>query len=662
MRKTFFLLLIAVGITSCATAPPKYSSTDVSNATTRQEQMALYRSLEAEIAASSSKTTTATYQQLLNQVGTKLGTGEAQRIRQNLDQTTLASGHVPLNVISAAEADAKPIQKWNPAEYTPLSTELSQARTITETALNNEQSLLKRLTNDSDRIPRVECLGRISDLYGDNSQADMAYKVAYEDAQGQLKTSGDEAVRNGDFYSALRNYQDLKRLDPKYPGIDRLLASAQTGIESADFRQLLIDGDVEGAYAAFLDLSGRPLSQAQKVEFYGPANNLAQYFDGSASDSLRAKMYTNAYIYMKREMSIRAWLNESSQLSGSTVARFTDSMFELADASSAEDKPGLEYGYLILVEEFNPTYATLESRKRETGEIVYDTAIRRVGSVSIDSPDTSDQQIASQIAAGVRQYLMENIPEDVKIVERAKLEEIKRERTMNQALDEGSSEFTKLESADFLIEGELLKADVATEVNKIRNRKRVVTGEAEASNPEFEAWIKKKGKRKADHPDAPPKTILVPVQEDIELNYEEHRKFGEVGVTYWVIDTTTAEHLHSASVSRNLEVLDQTREGVQYGDFVQEAKPPQLPSDIEIYTDLVDQIIAEMAADLVNFLANPEGDYFDQCKVHAEEGENTEAAEQCAKAAVLREFKSLDNEDVVALLKTVTLGSNMRAD
>jgi len=662
MKKLIFLLLIAFGVTSCATAPPKYSSADISNATTRQEQMALYSALKAEIASTSSKTTAANYQQLLTQLGTKLGAEESQRVRQNIDRATLTSGHVPLNIISAAEADAKPIQKWNAPEYNSLQPELSQARTSTDAALKNQQNLLESLTSDSDLVPTVECLGRISDLYGDNQQADMAYKVAFEDAQNQLKSAGDEAARSGDFYSALRNYQDLKQLDPEYPGIDQLLASVQAGMESADFRQLLIDGNVEGAYAAFLDLSMRPMSQAQKVDFYGPANNLAQYFASSANDSLRAKLYSNAYIYIKREMAIRAWMNEPSQLSGSIIARFTDSMFGLADASSAADKTGLEYGYLLLVEEFNSTYATLDNRKRESSKIVYDDAIRRVGSVSIESPDPSDRQIASQIAAGVRQYLMKNMPEDVKIVERAKLDDVRRERTMNEALDEGSSDFTELESADYLIEGELLKAEVASEVKNVRNRKRVVTGEVEETNPDFEAWIKKKGKRKADHPDAPPKTILVPVKEDIELNYEEYRKFGEVGVTYWIIDTSTAVHLHSETVSRSVDLSDESREGVQYGDFVQEAKLPQLPSDIEIYDDLVEQVVAVMAADLESFLTNPEGNYFDQCRVHAEEGENAEAAEQCARAAVLREYKSLDNEDVVATLKIVTLGSNMRED
>jgi hypothetical protein len=69
-----------------------------------------------------------------------------------------------------------------------------------------------------------------------------------------------------------------------------------------------------------------------------------------------------------------------------------------------------------------------------------------------------------------------------------------------------------------------------------------------------------------------------------------------------------------------------------------------------------------MAGDLVAFLANPDGDYFDNCRQLAAEGEYVEAAEQCAKAAVLREFKSQNNDEVVEFLKQVTLNSGMRSD
>ena len=315
-----------------------------------------------------------------------------------------------------------------------------------------------------------------------------------------------------------------------------------------------------------------------------------------------------------------------------------------------------------LVEEFDPGYPSLDSLQREATQTLYENAIRRVGSVSLASSDPATQQVASQIAAGVRQYMMANVPEDVKIVEREKLDEIRRERGMSLDTDDVEQELAELDSADFLIEGELLSAEVESVIKKTKNTERVVTGQEQVSNPDFEAWIREKGKRKADHPDAPPKTISRPIQEDITLSIEEHQKDGVVGVTYRIIDTNNAEHIHSESITRSMRVSDMASEGIRLGDFVKEAKLAELPSDRDIYNQLAEEVVEEMAQDLVGFLANPDGDYFENCKLLAAEDRNEEAAEYCANAAVLREYRLQDNSEIIEQLKWVTLNSGMRAD
>lgn len=662
MKNAVLILLSSLLLWSCAASPPKYSNADIAAATSREQQTALYESIRAELAQGGSSSNTAAYQRLLDDLGQKLGEEEATRIRDTLAEAKLDSGFVPLSVLAAAESSAEPIRQWNPAAYNDLIGELQALQSAAAAELEYQRTVLNGLDRASDEVLRVECLGQIAALQGDNSEADTAYKVAYEDLFSRLESDGQAAMARSDFPTALQAYRDLQRLNPEYPGIGQLIADAQAGVASADFRQLLIDGDIEGAYREFLRLSEQPLPVDQKDRFMGSANNLALFFGNNATSMVNAGLYDDAYTYIKREIGIRDWMNEPSQISPATVGKFADAMFDLSVASSARDRFGLEYGYLLLVEEFEPGYSTLESRKRDAQELVYNHSIRRVGSVSISSPDPADQQIASQIAAGVRQYLMQNIPEDVKLVERERLEDVRKERGMSDDLDPRAGEPDQLESADYLIQGELLIADVASEVNRIRNRKRVVTGEVQERNPDYDDWIKAKGIRKADHPDAPPKTVPRTVQEDIELTVEEHRKFGEVGVTYRVIDTGSAELMHTESISRSVEVSDESREGVQYGEFVQEAKLAQLPSDIEIFADLVDKVVDAMAKDLVAFLANPEGDYFKKCQELRNEGENTEAAEYCASAAVLREYKALENSEVIAELKRVTLGSGMRAD
>jgi hypothetical protein len=203
---------------------------------------------------------------------------------------------------------------------------------------------------------------------------------------------------------------------------------------------------------------------------------------------------------------------------------------------------------------------------------------------------------------------------------------------------------------------------VETVVKKTRNMERVVTGHEEVRNPAFDQWIEEKGRRKADSPDAPPKTISRPIQEDITLNSEEHQKDGVVGVTYRIIDTRNAEQIHAQTITRSMRVSDTASDGIRLGEYVKEAKLAELPSDRDIFNQLADQVVAEMAADLVGFLANPDGDYFENCKLLAADDHYEEAAEYCANAAVLREFRAQDDSEIVPQLKWITLNSGMRAD
>jgi len=651
-------LLLLVSATS--EAKPKFTQSDVDMATTQEQQVALYQALSDELARKSKGSRAKSYQELQTQLGNTLANDESRRIRAEVTGARLGSGVVPMSVLNAADDAARPIQTWNPQTYANLMGELARERSLTEDALAKNKAMQSEI-DSSDWVQQVAALREQWDLFGDDAAAESAYESLYEEGQRTLKASGDRAMRSGEYGAALDSYETLEQLNPEFPGVGQLVSSASAATQAQAFQDMLLNGNIEGAYDSFEAFSQQPMTPSQKNEYFTPASSLADYFSGLADNSVNSGQYSQAYSSIKREMKIRGWLDMPSQISDSTRASFTEAMFDLSVASSARDNAGLEYGFLLLVEEFNPHYPSLESLKREAAQTVYENAIRRVGSVSLASADPASQPIASQIAAGVGQYLMAHVPEDVKIVERERLDEIRRERGMDTSLD-SLQEPAQLESADFLIEGELTSADVETVVKKTRNTERVVTGHEEVTNPAFEDWIREKGKRKADHPDAPPKTISRPVLEDVSLNIEEHQKDGVVGVTYRIIDTRNAEQIHAESITKSMRVSDMASEGIRLGEYVKEARLAELPSDREIFNQLAGQVVADMGGDLIGFLANPDGDYFENCKLLAADDHYEEAAENCANAAVLRQYREQDNSEIIPELKWVTLNSGMRAD
>ena len=135
-----------------------------------------------------------------------------------------------------------------------------------------------------------------------------------------------------------------------------------------------------------------------------------------------------------------------------------------------------------------------------------------------------------------------------------------------------------------------------------------------------------------------------------------------MAVTYRIVDAKSAKVIHSNSISRTSDHSDEATEGVELGSFKQEFKLADLPPDIEIYSNLSSQVALAMGADLVSILADPDGSYFLQCQALADEAEYLAAAELCANAAVLLEFKQQDVSAILPLLKEVTLKSGMRSD
>ncbi len=291
MKNIIILAILSLFLFSCGSAPPKYTRANLGAANTQTEQIALYNSLKAELAANPKSSNAASYQQLMGELGRKLGSEEAEKILQTVHAAQVSSGLAPLNVLNEAETNAEPIRIWSGSTYTALIGDLRQSRVATEGALSEEQTLLGSLSGDANMVRRVQTLGRISDLYGDNAQAEQVYDTTFNDARDSLSTSAELAMQSSDFEMALYSYQSLKNLDPAFPGIDQRIVSAQSGIESSDFRQLLLEGNIEGAYASFLQLSSRPMSPAEKAEFLGSASNLAEYFSSSAGSMVRTGRY-----------------------------------------------------------------------------------------------------------------------------------------------------------------------------------------------------------------------------------------------------------------------------------------------------------------------------------------------------------------------------------
>ena len=662
MYRMIRLLVLATLAASCASVAPKFTDLDLQRANTQASRIALYERIQSELENSGSSSSNAEYRRLLTNLGQQLADNTAAEIRQGLDSARLGSGLVPFNRLSAAQQDAGQIQAWSQSQYDDLVAEIQQIWSQSEQGLVQEQLALERLDPRSDALARVGVFERIRDLYGNDPTAEQNYLNAKKSAAAILAKNGEQALANGNATAALSRYESLRDLDPAYPNIDALIGAARSALRASEFSDLLLSGDTDRAYAMFLEISARDLPAEAMRDFLTPASLLAEYFETNADNSLKNDQYAEAYRLLRQSVAVKEWIKAADRFNSPAIRNFADAMFNLSAASGARDLAGLEFGYLLLVEEFMPEYESLERLRREASDSIYDGAVRWVSTVSLDSSNEEHANIGKRIGAQVNRYLLDNIPDDVRLVEREYLGAIERERTLDEESADLGAQNGELHAADFLIQGSILEARVDVEIKEGSKRMRVVTGQQMVPNPAFAAFVEDKGSRRQNDPGAPPRTIAQDIEEDISVNVELHRKSGFVGATYRVVDAKSAKVIHTNSVTRSSEHSDEATEGVELGDFQQEFKLASLPPDMEIYGDLASQVALAMGADLVNILANPDGSYFLQCQALADEGEYLAAAELCANAAVLLEFKEQDVAAILPLLKAVTLDSGMRSD
>lgn len=662
MNRLIRLLMVATLLAGCASTPPKFSELDLQQARSQSARVALYGRLQAELEVNASGTSATSYRQLLAQLGAQLAGDAANGIRQVLDSARLQSGLVPFEQLTTAQQDAEAIQAWSPQQYNSLVAEIQQDWSQTEQGLAREQQSLKRLNPRSEALARVAVFERIRDLYGNNPTAEQNYLNAKKSAATVLASNGEQALANGNATAALSQFESLQTLDPAYPNITGLIGAARSALRASEFSDLLLSGDTDRAYTMFLEISEQDLPPASMRDFLTPAGLLAEYFETNAENTLRNGQYAEAYRLLRRSVGVKEWIKSPDRFNSPAMRNFADAMFNLSAASSARDLEGLAFGYLLLIEEFMPEYESLERLRRETGDSIYDGAVRWVSTVSLDGSSADHVNIGNRIAAQVNRYLLDNIPDDVRLVEREFLGAVERERDLGDEQADLETQSDELHAADFLIQGTILEARVDTEIKEGSKRMRVVTSQEMVPNPAFAAFIKDRGTRHQNDPDAPPRTIAQDIKEDISVNLEMHRKSGFVGATYRVVDAKSAKVIHTNSVNRSAEHSDEATQGVELGSFNQPFKLASLPPDTQIYGELASQVALSMGADLVKILANPGGSYFLQCQALADEGEFLAAAELCANAAVLLEFKEQDVSAILPLLKAVTLQSGMRAD
>jgi len=565
-------------------------------------------------------------------IGALLAEKASEEIRGELEAARTEGGVVPLATLEDARMRLPEVEHLEPSAAERLEIALDQEAARTDKAIDAKLAERKALPDD-DVGRRLDLTAEALALARPGSERALSLEAERRALLAGVQKSVDDAIQNEEYEEAERMARLAVQADPDNPAIREQMDTIDAKLFEQNFWKALETGDPDGAYQMLKEVSRAENFDAIRERLAPSADPMADFFVSLAAESTRKGNLPEAYRWFSQARSIRRLLGKSRLDQRPEEAAFVEIVKKRYWEARKQDRAGLAWAYLSVVQELEPESPSLRRMARETREQVEALAVKRLAALPFQNAN-SGHEFGGAVSSKVIQHLFQTIPQDVRIIEREQLADILREKELGKGSEE-------LASADYIVQGDILEAKVDTTEKQGTKTMRVVTETVTEQNPAYLRWLEMdSGDR--DDIDQPPAEIEVQKKEDISLETTVHRKVGVFSVSYRLIDADSAKVVFADSLHEKIEHQDTSTEGVELGDFQMEFKLASLPSDLEILQELSDKVSAEIGKRLAEVLENPEDRYAETGERFVSEGNYAKASEQLAYAHVLAGRKDRD--------------------
>lgn len=638
--KGLTLGLTATLLVACGNNIKPISDAEIQAAGSSAELTSLYQKIQADLAKSPDNKT---LQGSLQKVGQALAQRELNRLEHRIANLSNAKGILPQSAEQTLQAELQLLQKWDAASYQQAQQRLHSEGSKRNARIEQLTQLIAD-TRAAEPALRFETSAAIFNLDG---------KVEMRAARNQQLLSesliqADNLYNNAqyqasaDLLSVLAKYQPSAELEERISNT-RFKASLQA------LREYQQAGDVDSIYHTVLTLADTNTDPRQRVQLESYAVELMQYYNLMAQTAISEENLQTAYDHLIRTRAISK-LVPPEEVDNSTSSEFLSQIYLNARDAYENNQPALAFAYLQIITDFDEVTPEHQTMLQNTEKQLYDRSVIKLAASQFDSPSNAPG-LGALITAALVEYFVNADRKDIRILERDSIESVLKEQEI-KALSEGGE--IKLSSADFLVQGAVLEANVDESSQQTRRTKRVVTELETVSNPEFLRWQQLSEGARAKQP-RPLETIEKELKENISFNVTEHRKLGSVTTSFRIINPDNAKLLHAETLSAEQRHSDSSIEGLEIGLFQQPAQTADLPANQKILRTLTQDQATEIAEKLVAQMQNPEERYLAQSQILQAAGNNRSAVTELGKAIMLRKAKAEPTEEQLQLLKSIAL-------
>ncbi len=633
MRLSLLVLLVFTLLSGCGPSTPVYDEHTLAQANTVEQMEKLLHEMQARQQQLPGDTRLNTQIQQLQQ---KLARALAGRFQQESERER-TGGHIPVFRLEQGLPLIERLQKLDTRQAADFSSWLKKERQKTELALADQQLALQQ-TDPMLLKKRLQQLARLEALSGQRME------LMQEDVENQyvaaIRQQVSELIQQYQYPAAEELLAAALQELPSHPQLLRLHQQAQAALLANAFEQALEDGQPQQALENLRQLMA--LGEAGQSVIRNLATQiaaLAQYHADRGQAALKGENWVEAWEHYQQAREILLMAGQPLTTTQDWEAPLRKALQTLAVRANQEGLPGLQLTYLLMLQQIHPHPETMEAKIQRPAEATLNQAIHRL-SISPFKATSEHQGLGAALSAALTSILLQRIPHDVRMVERDELEAIIRER----ALDAGkNNRAMSIAPADFLVQGNILDANVEHSEKQTFQTERVQTGTREISNPDWQAWQNNRKRKKLPEP---PKTLQQPVFEDVRYAITLHKNTAVLSASYRLIDAASAKIIKTSTISREKTLTDVSSEGVQLGSFNKPLKIADLPSDSEMLKDLLQEVADAMSDELVATLSNSEKGHLEKARLQAERGNYAEAAELTARAWVIARAKGNPLEDI----------------
>lgn len=611
------LLLVA-----CAATVQTVSQQEINQAQSEGRLEPLFGQLETQLArqdiSSRSRTQLDAQKQ---QVGSMLANTRIDAIHAKL---SALAAPIPLSVLSEADAMAQPVQRWDAGKYAPLASELRDRRQTTQSAINDRLQLVNSLgVEEAGR--KIKALDEVAALSGGTlGEGYLQQKNAFIE---DLYNRAVQAMERSQLTEARGFLSPVSEVNPDYKGTRGMMLQINAGLFEKRFWDALGQDSPDEAYHLFLELAETPGFDLVRDQVAPAADDLVKYFLALGDKQRKQGNLGQAFESLRQARYIRNHLGQSGVYSPEEKA-FMAQVDSLADRARKSEDNVLAYGYLLVLEMFDPTYPSVRQNLRALRETVLTEAEIKLAAMPM-SNSNQGRAYGSGLASKVSQYLMAKIPGDVDIIERAQFDSI-----ISRVKRPDASTYLSY----YYVQGDILEAGVDTSQKTGNRQVRVVTEYTDTPNPDYDKWAKMSSSARRDTPE-PPRLLRIPHKEDVTIKSTSVKKVGVFSVTFRLVDPFSSKVLLEDSVSEKATQEGESIEGMEIGEFHQEGKTADLPSDSEMLDALADKVSQDIGERLITELQAPEKHYREYGLRASNEDKLQSAAINLGYAAILTEQK-----------------------